>query len=173
MDFFFLCLFVLLGRFKITLAILRKGVFLWHVGCLLIKSLCSYEKDSLNIYFLFTNFIIGAKSLSFFQFGRLGSQNYTKCTNDISTKSWHRIITIFRNRRSREASVLKAIENGAETLFDIVADVYSENDRRLWIPAASNVRLHVDHLSQQDMLPKVTFWLLQHRHFQWLYIFAY
>lgn len=52
---------------------------------------------------------------------------------------------------------MKAIENGAETLFDIVADVYSEVDRRVWINAASNVRLHVDHLAQQDKLPKVVF----------------
>lgn len=63
----------------------------------------------------------------------------------------------FRNRRSRETSILKAIENGAETLFDIVANVYSDVDRRLWIPAASNVRLHVDHLAEQEKLPKVIF----------------
>ncbi|XP_062145545.1 uncharacterized protein LOC133852913 isoform X1 [Alnus glutinosa] len=66
----------------------------------------------------------------------------------------HMLCGYLKNRRSRETSVLKAIENGAETLFDIVADVYSEVDRRLWIPAASNVRLHVDHLAQQDRLPK-------------------
>ncbi|RXH79289.1 hypothetical protein DVH24_040436 [Malus domestica] len=60
----------------------------------------------------------------------------------------------FRNRRARESSVLKAIENGAETLFDIVSTVYSEIDRSIWIHCASNVRLHVDHLAQQDKLPK-------------------
>ncbi|XVE92596.1 hypothetical protein REPUB_Repub01dG0112100 [Reevesia pubescens] len=59
-----------------------------------------------------------------------------------------------KNRKSREASILKAIENGAETLFDIVANVYSGVDRSFWIPAASNVRLHVDHLAQQKKLPK-------------------
>ncbi|KAK9934714.1 hypothetical protein M0R45_021848 [Rubus argutus] len=59
-----------------------------------------------------------------------------------------------KNRRSRESSILKAIENGAETLFDIVANVYYKVDRSLWVPAASNVRLHVDHLAQQDKLPK-------------------
>ncbi|BBG94488.1 Metallo-hydrolase/oxidoreductase superfamily protein [Prunus dulcis] len=58
------------------------------------------------------------------------------------------------NRRARESSILKAIENGAETLFDIVANVYSEVDPSIWIFAASNVRLHVDHLAQQDKLPK-------------------
>ncbi|KAM1081968.1 hypothetical protein ACFX13_021033 [Malus domestica] len=66
----------------------------------------------------------------------------------------HLLCGYLKNRRARESSVLKAIENGAETLFDIVATVYSEVDRRFWIPAASNVRLHVDHLAQQDKLPK-------------------
>ena len=50
---------------------------------------------------------------------------------------------------------MNAIENGAETLFDIVANVYYKVDRSLWVPAASNVRLHVDHLAQLDKLPKV------------------
>ncbi|GKU90292.1 hypothetical protein SLEP1_g4299 [Rubroshorea leprosula] len=59
-----------------------------------------------------------------------------------------------RNRRNREASILRAIDDGAETLFDIVANVYSGVDRSFWIPAASNVRLHVDHLAQQNKLPK-------------------
>lgn len=62
---------------------------------------------------------------------------------------------IFRNRRARESSILKSIEDGAKTLFDIVAHTYSDVDRSLWIPASSNVRLHVDHLAQQDKLPKV------------------
>lgn len=60
-----------------------------------------------------------------------------------------------RNRRSRETAILKAIENGAKTLIDIVASVYCDVDRRAWIAAASNVRLHVDHLAQQNKLPKV------------------
>ncbi|KAF7808862.1 metallo-beta-lactamase superfamily protein [Senna tora] len=59
-----------------------------------------------------------------------------------------------KNRRSREASILAAIEGGARTLFDIVANVYSDVDRRAWIPASWNVRLHVDYLAQQDKLPK-------------------
>ncbi|KAK2972909.1 hypothetical protein RJ640_026661 [Escallonia rubra] len=58
------------------------------------------------------------------------------------------------NRRNRESSILEAIENGAKTLFDIIAYTYADVDRSLWIPAASNVRLHVDHLAQQDKLPK-------------------
>ena len=64
---------------------------------------------------------------------------------------------IFRNRRSRESVILKAIENGAKTLFDIVAYTYADVDRSLWGHAASNVRLHVEHLAEQDKLPKVTF----------------
>ncbi|KAK7269791.1 hypothetical protein RIF29_22527 [Crotalaria pallida] len=59
-----------------------------------------------------------------------------------------------KNRRSREANILKAIEGGAKTLFDIVAYVYADVDRRAWIAASSNVRLHLDHLAQQNKLPK-------------------
>lgn len=67
------------------------------------------------------------------------------------------IFFFFRNRRSREISILKAIENGAHTLFEILAKVYSEVDRCFWIPASYNVRLHVEHLARQDKLPKVIF----------------
>ncbi|KAL5553130.1 hypothetical protein UlMin_040531 [Ulmus minor] len=66
----------------------------------------------------------------------------------------HMLCGYLKNRRSREAAILKAIESGAKTLFDIVSNVYSEVDPRFWIPASSNVRLHVDHLAQQDKLPK-------------------
>ncbi|XP_050225621.1 uncharacterized protein LOC126675085 isoform X2 [Mercurialis annua] len=66
----------------------------------------------------------------------------------------HMLCTYLKNRRSREKDILKAIENGAKKLIDIVASVYSEVDRRLWIPAASNVQLHVNHLAQQNKLPK-------------------
>ncbi|KAK7390884.1 hypothetical protein VNO78_19046 [Psophocarpus tetragonolobus] len=59
-----------------------------------------------------------------------------------------------KNRRSREANIMKAIEGGAKTLFDIITCVYSDVDRRAWIAASSNVRLHVDHLAQQNKLPK-------------------
>lgn len=52
---------------------------------------------------------------------------------------------------------MKAIEDGADTLFEIVAYTYANVDRSFWIPAASNVRLHVDHLAQQDKLPEVIF----------------
>jgi len=62
----------------------------------------------------------------------------------------------FRNRRDRESSILKAIEEGRTTLFDIVATVYMNVDRGLWFAAASNVKLHVEHLAQQNRLPKVT-----------------
>ncbi|XP_050246674.1 uncharacterized protein LOC126694452 [Quercus robur] len=71
------------------------------------------------------------------------------------------IDTKTRNRRSRETSIWKAIENGAETLFDIVAEVYSGFDRSVWIPAASNVRLHVKHLAEQDKLPKIQAFSIQ------------
>ncbi|KAI3927537.1 hypothetical protein MKW92_037871 [Papaver armeniacum] len=66
----------------------------------------------------------------------------------------HMLCGYLKNRRNRELSILKAMEGGAETLFDIVAKVYSDVDPSYWIPASSNVRIHVEHLSQQDKLPK-------------------
>ncbi|CAL5350179.1 unnamed protein product [Camellia sinensis] len=66
----------------------------------------------------------------------------------------HMLCAYLKNRRSRESTILKSIENGAKTLFDIVSYTYADVDRSLWIPAASNVRLHVDHLAKQDKLPK-------------------
>ncbi|KAG6757743.1 hypothetical protein POTOM_038067 [Populus tomentosa] len=66
----------------------------------------------------------------------------------------HMLCRYLKNRRSRELSILEAIENGAKTLIDIVAKIYSEVDRSLWFPASSNVRLHVEHLAQQNKLPK-------------------
>ncbi|PKA49235.1 putative leucine-rich repeat receptor-like protein kinase [Apostasia shenzhenica] len=59
-----------------------------------------------------------------------------------------------KHRRDRELSILKAIENGAESLYDIVATVYADVDSSLWFAASSNVRLHVDHLAYQEKLPK-------------------
>ncbi|KAL7171163.1 hypothetical protein ACSBR2_035916 [Camellia fascicularis] len=66
----------------------------------------------------------------------------------------HMLCAYLKNRRSRESTILKSIENGAKTLFDIVSYTYADVDHSLWIPAASNVRLHVDHLAKQDKLSK-------------------
>ncbi|KAL7090974.1 hypothetical protein ACP275_12G076500 [Erythranthe tilingii] len=67
----------------------------------------------------------------------------------------HMLCGYLKNRRNRESTILKAIqENGAKTLFEIVAYTYADVDRSLWITAASNVRLHVDHLAQQNKLPE-------------------
>ncbi|GFP85370.1 hypothetical protein PHJA_000680700 [Phtheirospermum japonicum] len=66
----------------------------------------------------------------------------------------HMLCGYLKNRRNRESTILKAIEDGAKTLFDIVASTYADVDRSLWIHAASNVRLHVDHLAEQNKLPK-------------------
>lgn len=60
-----------------------------------------------------------------------------------------------RNRRARELSILKAIECGAQTLFDITAKVYADYDTNLWLPASMNVQIHVEHLAHQEKLPKV------------------
>ncbi|ERN04030.1 uncharacterized protein LOC18432182 isoform X2 [Amborella trichopoda] len=59
-----------------------------------------------------------------------------------------------KHRRDRESTILAAIESGAETLYDIVSKSYADVDPSLWVPASSNVRLHVDHLASQNKLPK-------------------
>ncbi|XP_042499783.1 uncharacterized protein LOC122077959 isoform X2 [Macadamia integrifolia] len=65
----------------------------------------------------------------------------------------HMLCGYLKNRRNRESSILKTIESGAETLFDIVAKTYADVDPSVWFAASSNVRLHVDHLAVQDKLP--------------------
>lgn len=59
-----------------------------------------------------------------------------------------------KHRRDRESSILKAIESGAETIYDIITKVYADVDTKLWLLASSNVRLHVDYLAHQEKLPK-------------------
>ncbi|XP_020269215.1 uncharacterized protein LOC109844548 isoform X1 [Asparagus officinalis] len=59
-----------------------------------------------------------------------------------------------KNRRARELSILKAIESGARTLFDITAKSYANVDTNMWLPASLNVQIHVDHLAQREKLPK-------------------
>lgn len=66
----------------------------------------------------------------------------------------HMLCGYLKNRRNREDTILKAIEAGSNSLFDIVGYTYADVDRSLWIHAASNVRLHVDHLADQNKLPK-------------------
>ncbi|EPS73051.1 hypothetical protein M569_01707, partial [Genlisea aurea] len=66
----------------------------------------------------------------------------------------HMLCGYLQNRRNRESTILKAIESGARTLFDIVAYTYAGIDRSLWIHASSNVRLHVEHLALQNKLPE-------------------
>ncbi|KAI3502599.1 hypothetical protein L1887_30778 [Cichorium endivia] len=57
-------------------------------------------------------------------------------------------------RRNRESSILKSIEAGSKNLFDIISYTYADVDWSLWIHAASNVRLHIDHLALHNKLPK-------------------
>ncbi|CAD5188161.1 unnamed protein product [Musa acuminata subsp. malaccensis] len=59
-----------------------------------------------------------------------------------------------KHRRDRELSILNAIENGSKTLFDIISKSYADVDIKFWLPASSNVRIHVDHLAYQEKLPK-------------------
>lgn len=51
--------------------------------------------------------------------------------------------------------ILKAIEEGLETLFNIVAYTYSDVECNHWVIIASNVRLHVEHLDHRKKVPKV------------------
>lgn len=76
---------------------------------------------------------------------------------EISHQISYNLESDFRNRRDRESSILKAIENGGTTLFDLVSAIYKEVDRGLWFVAASNVRLHVEHLAEMHKLPEVIF----------------
>ncbi|KAK9052250.1 hypothetical protein SSX86_028878 [Deinandra increscens subsp. villosa] len=66
----------------------------------------------------------------------------------------HMLCGYLKNRRNREDTILKAIEAGFNTLYDIVAYTYADVDRSVWVHAASNVRLHVEHLDHQNKLPK-------------------
>ncbi|KAF3328902.1 Beta-lactamase-like protein 2 [Carex littledalei] len=59
-----------------------------------------------------------------------------------------------KHRRDREASILNSIENGARSMFHIISEVYANVDKKLWLLASSNVKLHVDYLNYQNKLPK-------------------
>ncbi|KAH9306208.1 hypothetical protein KI387_010612, partial [Taxus chinensis] len=58
-----------------------------------------------------------------------------------------------KHRKQREAKVLKAIEGGARTLYEVVSKAYTDVHHNMWIGAASNVKLHVEHLAYQQKLP--------------------
>ncbi|XP_021753388.1 uncharacterized protein LOC110718789 isoform X1 [Chenopodium quinoa] len=89
----------------------------------------------------------------------------------------HMLCRYLKNRRDRESSILSAIENGSTTLFGIVSTIYKDVDRVLWFVAASNVRLHVEHLAQQHKLPEGMSLTKFHRtfgfHFAINWIWAY
>jgi hypothetical protein len=58
-----------------------------------------------------------------------------------------------KHRKERETKVLKAIESGATTLYEVVSKAYTDVLPVMWVGAASNVRLHVEHLAYQQKLP--------------------
>lgn len=58
-----------------------------------------------------------------------------------------------KHRKERETKVLKAIESGAATLYEIVSKAYTDVLPVMWVGAASNVKLHVEHLAYQQKLP--------------------
>lgn len=59
-----------------------------------------------------------------------------------------------KHRKERETKVLKAIESGATTLYEVVSNAYTDVLPVMWVGAASNVRLHVEHLAYQQKLPE-------------------
>ncbi|CAN6451566.1 unnamed protein product [Victoria cruziana] len=72
----------------------------------------------------------------------------------ISLWPMQKLCSYLKNRRDREYGILKAVEGGAETLYDIVLKCYADVDPTLWVHASSNIRLHIDHLAHQGKLPK-------------------
>lgn len=86
-------------------------------------------------------------------FGQQRRLSFARCVYWFSQDV--RIGNCARHRESREAKVLKAIESGAETGFEIVSRVYSDTDPSLWPAALSNVKLHVEHLAYLRKIPVV------------------
>lgn len=56
------------------------------------------------------------------------------------------------HRQWREQAILKAIRNGAATIPDVVAQVYSTIDQRLVKAAALSVMAHVEHLAERQLV---------------------
>ncbi|KAJ7553494.1 hypothetical protein O6H91_06G100300 [Diphasiastrum complanatum] len=65
----------------------------------------------------------------------------------------HLLKGYIRHREARELKILKAIENGARTAYEIVSEAYKETPATAWPAALHNVKLHVEHLNQSNSLP--------------------
>eukprot|EP00850_Spirogloea_muscicola_P013793 SM000095S25007 [mRNA] locus=s95:491904:498702:+ [translate_table: standard] len=59
-----------------------------------------------------------------------------------------------RDRVQREEKILRAIEEGASTAYQVVSAAYSDTPPDLWPYALSNVMLHVRRLSEAQSLPQ-------------------
>ena len=57
--------------------------------------------------------------------------------------------------------IMKAIEAGSKTLFNIVVYTYVDVERNHWVIIASNVRLHVENLDHRKKVPKVNIHILR------------
>eukprot|EP00250_Pteridium_aquilinum_P000135 c10153_g1_i1 orf=645-2117(-) len=72
----------------------------------------------------------------------------------------HMLNGYIRHREAREAKILRCINEGAHTAFEVVSQVYADTPPALWMAALSNVRLHVDHLNELQQLPQVITYVL-------------
>ncbi|KAL3695802.1 hypothetical protein R1sor_009878 [Riccia sorocarpa] len=66
----------------------------------------------------------------------------------------HMLTGYIKHREQRELKILKAIQNGARTAYQIVSTAYADTPVTLWFAALENVTLHVEHLDANDNLPE-------------------
>lgn len=66
----------------------------------------------------------------------------------------HMLRGYIRHREAREVEILRCINQGARTAFEIVSQAYADSPPFVWMAALSNVKLHVDHLNQLQLLPQ-------------------
>lgn len=117
-------------------------------------SICGQRRCSVNILstsYSLSSFVLFSSQLYLYAY--LPQSNLPTCS-DSEILSF---VLVSRNRRSRETSILDAIKDGAETLYEIVEQVYPGLDLSLRFAAAYNVRLHVEHLAQNGKLPAVNY----------------
>ncbi|KAG6550914.1 hypothetical protein Mapa_007529 [Marchantia paleacea] len=66
----------------------------------------------------------------------------------------HMLCGYIKHREAREAKILKAIQGGARTAYEITSTAYADTPASLWPQALKNVILHVEHLNDNQKLPK-------------------
>ncbi|CAM6127729.1 unnamed protein product [Calypogeia fissa] len=65
----------------------------------------------------------------------------------------HMLNGYIKHREGRELKILKVIEAGARSAFEIVSSAYADTPANLWPWALANVKLHVEHLKLNGKLP--------------------